>query len=79
MQEPLCTTKVQLECVNNINVGTNGCLKPCSGLYVTGYTKSAVRNNLEDVLPMYEEYNQYKKATQVPSGYNAGKYVTFPL
>ena len=53
-----------------LNVDTAGCLKPCSGLVVTGVTKSEVNKYLENTIPMYEAYNQYKKATTSPSGFN---------
>ena len=46
------------------------CLRPCSGLYVTSFTKTEVKGNLEDRLHFVENYNEYKKITQFPLGYN---------
>ena len=48
-------------------------MKPCSGLIVTGYSKSNEMKDLEDLFPIYTDYNQYKKITQSPSGM-IGKY-----
>ena len=38
-QTPLCSG-AQLDCVQNTTVDTSSCLPPCSGLFVTGFSKS---------------------------------------
>ena len=45
-------------------------MKTCSGLIVTGFSKSNERKTIENVLPLIEPYNQYKKITNYPSGYS---------
>ena len=54
------------------------CVKPCSGLIVTNFVKNEETKNLEDLLPIYKAYSEYKTLTQVPNGYN-GKYQLFIL
>ena len=44
-------------------------MKPCSGLIVTSFSKSELKKNLEDVLPVFGAYNRYKKITSNPLGY----------
>ena len=58
-----------------MNPGTSTCLKPCSGLIVTGFTKSKMNEGLENILPMKEAYNDYKKVTQAPSAFKGTIYV----
>ena len=45
-------------------------MKPCSGLIVTSFSKTDLKRNFEDLPKVYEAYNQYKKVTHYPSGYN---------
>ena len=59
----------KLECVNNVIVDTVSCLKPCSGLLVTSFSKSNDNKNLDDLFPFLKAYNYYKKITPYPSGY----------
>ena len=75
LQEPLCYAVKELECVNlaKVNVDTSSCLKPCSGLIITSFAKSDKNLDLDSRLPLMDEYNNYKKITQYPSGYN-GKF-----
>ena len=49
---------------------TTSCLKPCSGLIVTSFSKSEWNNELDYLLPIFGDYNKYKKVTQYPSGYS---------
>ena len=66
LQEPICTASQEVECVNNVNVDTSSCLKPCSGLIVTSFVKSKLEKDLETLFPIFGEYNQYKKVTAHP-------------
>ena len=63
-------------CVNNIEVDTSSCLKPCSGLIVTSVIKSDKNRNLEKLLPYVDEYINYKKITKYPVGFD-GKILFF--
>ena len=67
MQDPICSSK-ELECVNNVKVGNFSCLYPCSGLIVTSFSRSKLKSNLDELIPMIQEYNQYKIITQNPKG-----------
>ena len=67
LQEPLCSSK-DLECVNRINVDTSSCVKPCTGLMVTSFSKSGQTKDLEDIFPISKHYDKYKIITQNPSG-----------
>ena len=59
-----------MKCVNNIEVDTSSCLKPCSGLIVTSVIKSDKNRNLEKLLPYVDEYINYKKITKYPVGFD---------
>ena len=65
-QEPLCTSS-ELECVKKISI-ISDCLKPCSGLYVTGFAKSEQNKHFEGLFPIFGPYNEYKKLTTYPTG-----------
>ena len=69
LQEPVCTSPEELECVNKVNAGISNCLKPCSGLLVTSFSKVEVGGK-KKLLPILENYNTYKKITGYPSGEN---------
>ena len=52
-------------------VNTSSCVKPCSGLIVTGFTKYEVtKDNLEAIKmvlsSVFDDYNRYKKVGNVP-------------
>ena len=49
-------------------------MKPCSGLIVTSFSKSQPDKKLEDVFPIYEAYNSYKKVTLYPL-WSSGEYL----
>ena len=68
-QESLCSSKV-LECVKKVEVNDSNCLKPCSGLVVTSFTRSDPPSNLDILFPISGQYNKYKKITEHPVGYN---------
>ena len=51
-------------------------MKPCSGLIVTSFSKSELKKNLEDVLPVFGAYNRYKKITSNPLGYPGKLFVS---
>ena len=53
--------------MNQVEVDTSSCLKPCSGLIVTSFAKSKLENDLETLFPIYKEYNLYKIVTSHPS------------
>ena len=56
-----------MECVKNIKVDTAGCLKPCTGFIVNSLYKSELSKDLENLFPVFEAYNNYKKITPYPS------------
>ena len=56
--------------MNNLTKNYSNCVKPCSGLVVTGYSKTGEIKNLEDLFPVFEDYNNFKKITQYPKGYD---------
>ena len=55
-------------CVNNIIVDTSNCLNPCSGLIVTTFTHTKEDRKLEELFPVFEDYNKYKIMTSYPYG-----------
>ena len=60
-----------MECLNTLQVDTSGCLKPCSGLIVTSFSKSiqSSSGSMEDPLSIIkEDYDKYKESTQNPRG-----------
>ena len=61
-KDPLCTSQ-KLECVSKIEVDTARCMKPCSGLIVTSFTKLDQNKSLESLFPIQENYTSYKKVT----------------
>ena len=56
--------------MKNIDVEKSNCLPPCSGLIVTGYSKSEQKKDLSKIFPVFDAYNQYKIETEHPSGYD---------
>ena len=75
MQEQVCTSPEELECVNKVNDETSSCLKPCSGLLVNSFSK--VDWGMKKLTLILENYNNYKKITGYPSGEN-GKQFVYP-
>ena len=63
----------QMNCIENIKVDISGCLKPCSGLIVTSFTKTQEKRNMDNWLTVLDDYQVYKKVTVVPFG-ETGKY-----
>ena len=63
----ICSER-DMECVNNIFVDTSNCLNPCSGLIVTTFTQSKEDRKLEELFPVFEDYNKYKIITSNPFG-----------
>ena len=59
-----------MECLNTLEVDTSDCLKPCSGLIVTSFSKTrSSSGSVEDPLSVITgDYRKYKKSTQFPSG-----------
>ena len=45
--------------MNKIEVDSSSCVKRCSGLIVTGFTKSKL-DNKDNLRPILEAYNTYK-------------------
>ena len=68
IQEPLCSLS-GIHCANNVTVDSSNCLKPCTGLIVTSYSKSNEEMDLEKLFPFLKAYDKYKKLTPFPSGY----------
>ena len=62
-----------MNCIDNIKVDTSDCLKPCSGLIVTSFTKTQENRNMDNWLTVLDDYKVYKKVTTFPSG-QMGKY-----
>ena len=62
-----------MECVNNIKVDTSRCLKPCSGLIVTSFTKFYRDKNIENLIPIVEDYDKYKIFSSTPPGLSGGE------
>ena len=67
IQAPLCSSE-QMDCINNISsVDTSGCLKPCSGLIVTSFTKTQEGRIMDNWLNVLEDYYIFKKVTPFPA------------
>ena len=75
IQDPTCSVK-DFECVNSVEVDTSSCLKHCSGLIVTSFSKSELSRKLDNTSPMIRSYEKYKKITLSPVG-SPGKSVNF--
>ena len=75
IQDPACSVK-GLKCVKNVEVDTSSCLKYCSGLIVTSFSKSELSRKLDNTSPMIRSYEEYKKITLSPDG-NPGKAENF--
>ena len=69
-KETPCFTPQELDCVKNMKVDTNRCLKSCSGLVVTSFAKSELKKDLETLFPILEDYNLFKRVTPYPSNAN---------
>ena len=69
MQKSLCSSKEELACLRETKVDTSDCVKPCSGLIITSYSKSEVDDKLEGLMPFLPAYNDFKKKTTNPSGF----------
>ena len=63
----MCSSLQELECVRKTSVETSSCMKPCSGLIVTSYFKFDVTNGMENLMPIIEDYNNFKTNTEFPS------------
>ena len=64
---------MKLECVNNIIVDTSECLKPCSGLIVSSFSKHIPHQDneiIENLHLIMRDYNRYKKITRYPAGFD---------
>ena len=64
-QEPFCNDS-GIKCASEIKVTTSSCLKPCSGFIINGFSKSDMTKSLENVFPVFESYDNYKKITPFP-------------
>ena len=61
---------MELKCVEQIHVDTSSCLNPCSGLFVTSFSKlETSRKNFMSAAKRHD-YAQYKKITPHPAGYD---------
>ena len=65
-QEPFCNDS-GIKCASETKVTTSSCLKPCSGFIINGFSKSDMTKSLENVFPVFESYDDYKKITPFPS------------
>ena len=74
-KEPLCSS-MELKCVEQIHVDTSSCLNPCSGLFVTSFSKlETSRKNFMSAAKRHD-YAQYKKITPHPAGYDGNNIYT---
>ena len=62
-QESLCSLK-EMECVESVVIDKFSCLKPCSGLILTSFSKNKFNKDLEDTQTISKDYNDYKKITE---------------
>ena len=60
-----------MKCVEDVKVNSTSCLPPCSGLFVTSFSKFKPEEKLVAVFPEAENYNKYKKITQHPEGFSS--------
>ena len=66
-ETPLCSG-AQLDCVQNTTVDTSTCLPPCSGLFVTGFSKSEQgTDSLQLDRATLKAYRNYTKWSAFPS------------
>ena len=66
-ETPLCSG-AQLDCVQNTTVDTSTCLPPCSGLFVTGFSKSEQgTDSLQLDRATMKAYRNYTKWSAFPS------------
>ena len=56
--------------MEDVKVDSTSCLPPCSGFFVTSFSKFQPERAIDDVFPEAEAYNKYKKITQSPSGFS---------
>ena len=68
-----------MDCVNKFKIDNFDCLKPCSGIIATSFSKSNLNKELEDVDLIYQAYNNYKKITEYPPGYTGKNTFSFNL
>ena len=78
LQEPVCSTAKEMKCIEKTNryIDTSSCLKPCSGLIVTSFSKSHQKNDLRASFPIFQSYDNFKKLTSYPSFVAPGKHNT---
>ena len=74
-QEPLCNNS-GIECARKLEVTTSSCFKPCSGFIINGFSKSDMTKSLENVFPVFESYDAYKKITSFPTSDNGKNWFT---
>ena len=76
LQENVCNQKDK-SCVESIKINKiheNKCLVQCSGLLVSGFTKSKGNENFKDLFPVeFQKYNKYKYAFALRSAFK-GRY-----
>ena len=66
---------MELKCAEQIHVDTSGCLNPCSGLFVTSFSKlETSRKNFMSAAKRHD-YAKYKKITPYPAGYDGNIYI----
>ena len=74
----MCSSR-NLNCVQNVKFDTSHCIKSCSGLIVTSFSKYGdSKTDSISLKPLIKAYDQYKKVTKYPTGYT-GKVVMFIL
>ena len=65
----MCSSR-NLNCVQNIKFDTSHCIKSCSGLIVTSFSKYGdSKTDSISLKPLVKAYDEYKKITEYPTGY----------
>ena len=78
IQDPICNPE-QLACIENVKLNSSKCVKSCTGLIVTGYTKFEFDDlKLVDIEKTIEAYKDFKKWFKVPLSIK-GNLFPFPL
>ena len=80
----MCGTSSQKHCADRIKSDSHSCLPPCSGLHVTGFTKSGdtkishINHDLDKHIPNeIEDYKAYTKWNEMPSPLKGNSIYTF--
>ena len=56
--------------MNKTKVDTSSCLKACSGLIISTFSKTEKNQHWKNLKSIFKNYDNYKKITSYPSGYH---------